>query len=42
MMLAKPLQEVQIRKYDVAVIDLILQDADGITAMTRMKAIKPL
>jgi len=36
------LKEVQTQKYDVAVIDLILQDADGITVMTRMKVIKPL
>jgi two-component system response regulator CpxR len=36
------LTEVQTQEYDVAVIDLILQDADGITAMTRMKIIKPL
>jgi DNA-binding NtrC family response regulator len=38
----RALKEVQTHEYDVAVIDLIMQDADGITAMTRMKIIKPL
>jgi DNA-binding NtrC family response regulator len=38
----RALKEVQTHEYDVAVIDLIMQDAYGITAMTRMKIIKPL
>ncbi len=36
------LKQVQNKEYDVAVIDLILHDADGITVMTRIKMIKPL
>ena len=36
------LAEIQNNDYDVAVIDLILQDTDGITAMHRIKMIKPL
>ena len=35
-------KEVQVKDYDVAIIDLILGDTDGITAMHRIKLIKPL
>jgi len=36
------LKEVQTQEFDVAMIDLILQDTDGITLITRIKVIKPL
>ena len=36
------LKEVQGEEYDVAIIDLIMQDTDGITAMHRIKVIRPL
>jgi len=36
------LQEVQSKEYDVAMIDLIMVDTDGITAMHRLKLIRPL
>jgi DNA-binding NtrC family response regulator len=36
------MEEVQAQEYDVAVIDLILKDTDGITLITRLKVIKPL
>ena len=36
------LKEVQAEEYDVAVIDLIMPDTDGITAMHRIKIIRPL
>lgn len=40
--LDQALQEVQAEAYDVAMIDLILKDTDGITAMQRIKIIRPL
>ena len=36
------LKEVQDEEYDVAIIDLIMPDTDGITAMHRIKIIRPL
>jgi len=36
------LQEVKDEEYDVAIIDLIMPDTDGITAMQRIKIIRPL
>jgi DNA-binding NtrC family response regulator len=36
------LKEVQADEYDVAVIDLIMPETDGITAMHRIKVIRPL
>ncbi len=36
------LKEVRDEEYDVAIIDLIMPDTDGITAMHRIKIIKPL
>ena len=36
------LNEVQDEDYDVAIIDLIMPDTDGITAMHRIKIIRPL
>lgn len=36
------LQEVHDQDFDVAIIDLILDETDGITTMTRMKVIRPL
>ena len=36
------LKEVQSKEYDVAIIDLILHDMDGLTAMHRLKIIRPL
>jgi len=36
------LKEVQSEEYDVAIIDLIMPDTDGITAMQRMKLFRPL
>ena|GEM_PF-6223515 len=36
------LKEVQSKEYDVAMIDLIMVDTDGITAMHRLKLIRPL
>ena len=36
------LKEVQDKEYDVAIIDLIMPDTDGITAMHRIKIIRPL
>lgn len=36
------LKEVQAEEYDVAIIDLIMQNTDGITAMHRIKLIRPL
>ena len=36
------LKEVQAEEYDVALIDLIMPDTDGITAMHRIKLIRPL
>ncbi len=39
---AQALKEVQAEEFDVAMIDLIMQDTDGITAMHRIKLIRPL
>lgn len=36
------LREAQAEAYDVAIIDLIMADTDGITAMHRLKLIRPL
>ena len=36
------LKEVQDEEHDVAIIDLIMPDTDGITAMHRIKIIRPL
>ena len=36
------LKEVQDEEYDVAILDLIMPDTDGITAMHRIKIIRPL
>ena len=36
------LKEVQDEAYDVAIIDLIMPETDGITAMHRLKIIRPL
>ena len=36
------LKEVQAKEYDVAIVDLIMGDTDGITAMHRLKVIRPL
>ncbi len=36
------LKEVQDEEHDVAIIDLIMPDTDGITAMLRIKIIRPL
>jgi len=36
------LKAVQDKEYDVAIIDLIMPDTDGITAMHRIKIIRPL
>jgi DNA-binding NtrC family response regulator len=36
------LQEIHAQDFDVAVVDLILKETDGITTMTRLKIIKPL
>jgi len=36
------LKEVQEQEYDVAIIDLIMPETDGITAMHRIKIIRPL
>jgi DNA-binding NtrC family response regulator len=36
------LKEVQAEEYDVAIIDLVMQKTDGITAMHRIKLIQPL
>ena len=36
------LKEVQDEAYDVAIIDLMMPDTDGITAMKRIKIIRPL
>jgi len=36
------LKEVQDKEHDVAIIDLIMPDTDGITAMHRIKIIRPL
>jgi DNA-binding NtrC family response regulator len=36
------LKEVQDKDHDVAIIDLIMPDSDGITAMHRIKVIRPL
>jgi DNA-binding NtrC family response regulator len=36
------LKKVQDEEYDVAIIDLIMPDTDGITAMNRIKVIRPL
>jgi DNA-binding NtrC family response regulator len=39
---ADAIKEVQHSNFDVAIIDLILGDSDGITTMHRMKLIQPL
>jgi DNA-binding NtrC family response regulator len=36
------LKHVQEQEYDVAIVDLIMPDTDGITAMHRIKVIRPL
>lgn len=36
------LKDVQAKEYDVAIIDLIMPETDGITAMHRIKVIRPL
>lgn len=36
------LKEVKAEEYDVAIIDLIMPDTDGITAMHRIKIVRPL
>jgi DNA-binding NtrC family response regulator len=36
------LKEAQAEEYDVAIIDLVMKDTDGITAMQRIKIIRPL
>ena len=36
------LKEAQAEEYDVAIIDLVMKDTDGITAMQRIKIISPL
>jgi DNA-binding NtrC family response regulator len=36
------LQAVQTEEFDVAILDLVMPDTDGITAMHRIKLIKPL
>ncbi|MFC1877988.1 response regulator [Thermodesulfobacteriota bacterium] len=36
------LKEVQSKEYDIAILDLIMVDTDGITAMHRLKLIRPL
>lgn len=36
------IQELHDEAYDVAVIDLIMQDTDGITAMHRIKIVRPI
>jgi DNA-binding NtrC family response regulator len=36
------LQEIQSKTFDVAVVDLVLDDTDGVDAMRRIKAISPL
>jgi DNA-binding NtrC family response regulator len=36
------LKEVQDEEFDVAIIDLIMPDSDGITAMHRIKIIRPI
>lgn len=36
------LKQVQAKEHDVAIIDLIMPDTDGITAMHRIKIIRPL
>jgi len=40
--IAQALKEVQDEEYDVAIIDLIMPETDGITAMHRLKIIRPL
>jgi DNA-binding NtrC family response regulator len=40
--IGQALKEVQDKEYDVAIIDLIMPDTDGITAMQRIKIIRPL
>ena len=40
--IGQALKEVQDEEYDVAIIDLIMPDTDGITAMHRIKIIRPL
>ena len=40
--IGQALKEVQDKEYDVAIIDLIMPDTDGITAMHRIKIIRPL
>lgn len=39
---AQALQEVQEEDYDVAIVDLIMPDTDGITAMQRIRIVRPL
>ncbi len=36
------MKEVQSKEYDIAILDLIMVDTDGITAMHRLKLIRPL
>ena len=38
---AQALKEVKSKEYDVALIDLVMVDTDGITAMHRLKLIRP-
>jgi DNA-binding NtrC family response regulator len=38
----KALQAVQEEAHDVAIIDLVMPDTDGITAMQRLKIVRPL
>jgi len=40
--IAQALNQVQDEAYDVAIIDLIMPETDGITAMHRIKIIRPL
>jgi DNA-binding NtrC family response regulator len=40
--LNQALKAVQAEAYDVAIIDLILKETDGITAMQRIKIVRPL
>jgi len=40
--MGQALKEVQDEEYDVAIIDLIMPETDGITAMHRIKIIRPL
>jgi len=40
--IGQALKEVQDKEYDVAIIDLVMPDTDGITAMHRIKIIRPL